>query len=150
MITLMEAEVKKRTDKDIVYYTIYWSRLKKSDKYDIISSVPSMAGIFELYYLDWKKKLNLFFVSRAWYGGLRNRIRKAADSEMESDPDRKHILETFSIYYRYIVVNSYHDMLDILYFFSATYFPHKNLMESSGRYASIFLKEISKEKITTV
>ncbi len=146
----MEGLVKKLTDKDSVYYTIYWSRLKKTDKYEIISSVPSVAGIFELYYLDWKKKLNLFFVSKAWYGGLRNKIRKATDSELESDPARKHVLETFSIYYRYTAVNSYGDMSDIISFFSMTYFPHRTPVQSSGRYKTISVTEISKDKITTV
>ena len=63
-----------------------WSRLRKSDKYEIVKSVPSEAGIYELYYMDEKGKLCLFHVGKSWYGGLRNEIRLRTDVELETDP----------------------------------------------------------------
>ncbi|MGO9409542.1 MAG: hypothetical protein ACLQCB_02180 [Spirochaetia bacterium] len=37
--------VSKLTRGQDAYYTVSWSRLKKSDKYEIVKSVPSEAGI---------------------------------------------------------------------------------------------------------
>ena len=68
--------VKKLVKKKNAYFTVSWSRLKKSDKYDIIKSVPSEAGIYELYYMDEKEKLCLFYLGKSWYGGLRNELRE--------------------------------------------------------------------------
>ena len=49
-----------------VFYTVSWSRLRKADKYEIITSVPSEAGIYELYYMDDWEKLCLFHVGKSW------------------------------------------------------------------------------------
>jgi hypothetical protein len=146
----MEPGVIKKTDQGSVYFTIYWSRLTKADKYDIIKIVPSMPGIFELYYQDRKKKLNLFFLARAYYGGLRNTIRKRTDPELEDDPARRKILTAHDCYYRYTILQSYKDMSDILYFFKQTYNPGDTSTEPSGRYKHIFLEECSDDKIVTI
>jgi len=146
----MEPSVKKEVNNDSAYYTIHWSKLKKADKYEIISNVPSVAGIFELYYEDKKKKLNLFFLSKAWYGGLRYTLRKRTDPEMENNPNRRKILNDFDCYYRYTLTESYKDMSDILFFFAKTYFPGNSRIKTSGRYQNIFVKEISDDKIVTI
>ncbi len=146
----MEAVIKKETDQNSVFYTVYWSELKKVDKYKIATSVPSVSGIFELYYLDRKKKLNRFFLARAWYGGLRSSLRRRTDTEIENDPARRRVLESYPCYFRYSLSDSYQDMSDILYFFAATYFPGRSFFDPSGRYKNIFVKEISKEKIVTI
>lgn len=143
-------EIQKQTNQDNVYYTIFWSGLKKADKYEIIKSVPSVSGLFELYYMDHKKKLNLFFMAKAWYGGLRNSIRKMTDAELERNPARRQVLQVYDCYYRYTMTNSYQDMSDILYFFSATYFPGKGKTAPSGRYTQIFVQEESPDKIVTI
>lgn len=113
----METSILKKIKEDKVYYTINWSKLEKTVKYQIITTVPSVPGIFELYYMDEHKHLNLFYFCKAWYGGLRNTIRKMTDPELEKDKKRKHVLDTYSCYYRYAASNSFDDMTDILFFF---------------------------------
>ena len=81
----MEAEVTKLVEAPDVYYTVFWSRLRKADRYEIITKVPSVSGIFELYYQDEHKQLNLFHIAKAWYGGLRTALRKATDPELEEE-----------------------------------------------------------------
>ena len=88
-----EPVVSKITRGQDAYYTVSWSRLRKSDKYEIVKSVPSEAGIYELYYMDEKGKLCLFHVGKSWYGGLRNEIRLRTDAELEKDPAHRVILE---------------------------------------------------------
>jgi hypothetical protein len=146
----MKPEVDKKVHDNAAYYTIRWSHLTKVDKYTIATAVPAVGGIFELYYEDIKKKLNLFFVSKAWFGGLRNQIRKQTDPELEDDPFRRNILNTYTCYYRYSMLESFSDMSDIIFFFAKTYFPHKMVAESSGRYEHIFIKELSDDKIVTI
>jgi hypothetical protein len=135
-----------------VYYTLSWSLLRKADKYDIIRAVPAMGGLVELYYMDDHGKLNLFCVTRTWYGGLRSSIRVMTDPELEKDPTRRQILldHPKGIYYRYVLTESLKDMNDILYFFMETISPGSNAVKDSGRYAEIFLKEIDPQKLTTI
>jgi hypothetical protein len=146
----MESIVIKKVKEGSVYFTIQWSRLRKADKYEIIRIVPSVPGIYELYYEDKKKKLNLFFFARAWYGGLRNALREQTDPEMEKDVQRKKILDTYDCYYRYSQLYSFGDMSDILYFFECTYSPHNIQKAHSGRYENIFVEEKSEDKIVTI
>ena len=81
------------------------------------------------------------------HGGLRSEIRRVTDSELEGDPVKRKILETKTCYYRYAEIPSYNDLEDIFYFFCKTYFPKKEIAESSGRYKHIYVKEIEKDHI---
>ncbi len=142
--------VTKLIDNDIAYYTLRWSRITKADKFTIINSVPAQAGIFELYYMDDHKKLNLIRVSRVWYGGLRSRLRRLTDPELEEDAERRALLERYDCYYRYSVIGSRDDMQDILFFFAGRYMPGDTTVPHSGRYAEIYLREESPDKIVTI
>ena len=133
-----------------VYFTVSWSRLRKSDKYEIVGSVPSEAGIYELYYADDKGKLCLFHLGKSWYGGLRNEIRARTDAELERDPARKSILEERDCWYRWSLVSSSDDMADILFFFAQTHLPGTLSVHHSGRYARIFVNEEDADKIVTI
>jgi hypothetical protein len=147
---MMQEHIVKQVDNNIALYTIHWSPLRKADKYDIVKTVPSMSGIFELYYQDRKNKLNLLLFSKVWYGGLKHELRKFTDAEMEQDEKRRHILNNYDCYYRYALTNSYHDMCDIFYYFSRTYTPHNSPPPHSGRYKDIIINEISKDKLVTI
>ncbi len=147
---MREPKITKAVDGTSVYYTIFWSRLRKAEKYDIVAKVPSVSGIFELYYQDDKKKLNLLYVAKAFYGGLMNELRRRTDPELEDNQRRREILSTRDCYYRYAPSESYKDMSDILYFFSSTYFPDKDLHEHSGRFTEIYVKEDSEDKLIDV
>jgi len=142
--------VRKQVRGGNVYFTVNWSRLKKGDKYDIVRSVPSDAGIFELYYMDRKKKLCLFHVGKSWYGGLRNEIRLRTDVELENDKDRKALLDKYDCWYRWSLVSSSDDMADILFFFAQTLIPGTLTVHASGRYERIFLNEVDADKIVTI
>jgi hypothetical protein len=144
------AQIIKRVDEDAVYYLIHWSHLRKADKYEINGTVPSVAGIFELYFMDERKSLRLMMVAKAWYGGLRNKLRKLTDPTLERDPRRRAILDRHDCYYRYAVTNSYPDMSDILYFFGESRLPDHHPFEPSGRYVDIFVDETSPDKVVTI
>jgi hypothetical protein len=133
-----------------VYFTVNWSRLKKGSKYDIVKSVPSEAGIFELYYMDHLKKLCLFHLGKSWYGGLRNEIRVRTDVELEKDAAHKKILDKYDCWYRWSLLSSSDDMADILFFFAQTYLPGQGNVHASGRYERIFVKEVDADKIVTI
>jgi hypothetical protein len=132
------------------YFTVSWSRLSKSDKYDIIKSVPSEAGIYELYYKDEKDKLCLFYVGKSWYGGLRNELRARTDVELEKDPARRAILDEKNCWYRWTLISSSDDMADILWFFAQTYLPGTLSVKASGRYERVYVKEIDADRIVTI
>ncbi len=139
-------EVRERS----VYFNVSWSRLRKCDKYEIIKSVPSEAGIFEMYYEDEKGKLCLFHVGKSWYGGLRNEIRLRADAELEKDPSRRAILEDRDCWYRWSLLSSSDDMADVLWFFAQTYLPGNTTVHPSGRYEHVYVKEDDADKIVTI
>ena len=141
--------VSKMTRGQDAYYTVSWSRLRKSDKYDIVRSVPSEAGIYELYYMDERGKLCLFHVGKSWYGGLRNEIRLRTDVELEKDEAHRVILEERDCWYRWSLVSASDDMADIVFFFASTY-GLAATVHHSGRYRNIFINEISADKIVTI
>ena len=145
----MEPYTEKRTRDDSVYYTVNWSSLRKADKYEIHKAVPAMAGVFELYFLDANKALNLFYLGRAWYGGLRGSIREKTDPELERDPNRRKILNDRTCLYRYSIIQYRMDIIDVCYFLSQTYYPEKSDVEHSGRYHYIYVNEVTKDKIVT-
>lgn len=132
------------------YFTVSWSRLRKSEKYQIATSVPSEAGIYELYYMDQKKKLCLFHVGKSWYGGLRHEIRVRTDAELETDARRRSLLDRYDSWYRWSLLSSSDDMSDVLFFFAQTHLPGVATVHHSGRYARIFVTENDADKIVTI
>ncbi len=146
----MDFEINKQINNNDVYFTVNWSRLHVAERFEIIKTVPSMAGLFELYYMDEKKKLNLFYVGRAWIEGVRNKLRKMVDPTMKHSHDWNEVLNSKKCYYRYALTDSYKDLLDVFYFFSNTYFPGESTAEHSGRFDLIYLKEVSPDKIVTI
>jgi hypothetical protein len=143
----MEPGVRKQVDGESAYYTINWSELRRTDRHEIIRVVPSVAGIYELYYRDQGKALRLFQVARAWYGGLRHSIRETTDPELVRNGKHRALLGDYETWYRFAPVRSYHDMSDLLFFFAETYFPGERKEQPSGRYTEIFVNETSPDKI---
>jgi hypothetical protein len=143
----MEAAVHKEVEAGNAYFTVSWSALTKVDRYQIIRSVPAVAGIFELYYMDDRQGLNLFQLGNAWYGGLRSWIRSATDPSLATQPGQRRILTDFDCYYRYTACNSYRDIVDVLFFLGETYFPKRRGRKHSGRYENILINEITPDKL---
>lgn len=150
MIKDMEPLTKKQIKEEMVYYTINWSRLSHVNKFDIINKVPAVAGIYELYYKDHYGKLNLFYMARVWYGGLRGALRESTDPLLVSDEPRKKVLEEKSCFYRYTMVSSTLDMEDILHYYACMRMPSDQIPGHSGRYREIYLEENSSDTIVTV
>lgn len=131
------------------YFTVRWSALRKAERFDIVRHVPPMAGVFELYFVDRYKKLNLFYVSKSWHGGLRSALRILVDAELDPNPARRDIFENRVVYYRYSLSDSSADLDDVLFFYMATYFPKKNPVKPSPRFDLIYLNEESSDRIIT-
>ena len=140
----------KKVEGENVYYTVFWSPLRKAEKFDIVRHVPAMAGIFELYYMDENNRIHRMLISRVWYGGLRSRIRHDTDPELVMEKNYRKILNKYQCYYRFTLTDSMNDMLDVLHFFSKTYIPDQPVPDDSGRYRKIFLEEISPDKVVTI
>jgi len=134
-----------------VYYFVQWSPLAKANRYDIITKVPSLAGIFEIYWMDECKRLRLFVVGQTNYGGLRSEIRRITDPELcKNDEKARKILEEREIWFRYAPTDSSNIMSDVVWFFMQTYFPEKTKLKHSGRFNDIFLKESAPDKLLWV
>lgn len=146
----MEARIEKRCYEEAVHYTVYWSKLELADKYRINSAVPSESGVFELYYMDHTKQLHLFHLQRAWYGGLRNALRKMTDPELSADPRRRKVLEEYPCYYRYFVVRSFRDMSAIYSTFARRLLPRQAGGASPAPGPPVTIEEISPDKIVTI
>jgi len=134
-----------------VYYYVNWSPLAKADRYEINAKVPSVGGVFELYWMDEKKRLRLFNVGQTIFGGLRSEIRRLTDPELcMNDEKTKTILEDKEIWYRYSAVDSSNIMADVVWFFMQRYFPEKEDLRHSGRYKEVFIKESEPDKLLWV
>ena len=145
-----EAVTGKQVYRGDVYYTVGWSRLSRVNKMDILNKVPAVAGIYELYYQDPRKKLILFYMARVWYGGLRGSLRENTDPLLVEEPRRKKVLEEKDCFYRYTMVSSVQDMEDILHYFALSRVPAPAVPEPSGRYRDIYLTEETEDRLITI
>jgi len=133
------------------YYSVEWSPLSKAERYEIITKVPALAGIFEIYWMDESNRLRLFVVGKTDYGGLRSEIRRITDPELCKDNEKtRKILEEKEIWYRYTLTDSSNVMADVLWYFMQSYFPEKTLFKHSGRYNNISLIESAPDKLIWV
>jgi len=147
----MEYGVISAEKKGDIYYTVNWSPLSKADKYEIINKVPSVAGFFEIYWMDENNHLRMMVVGKANYSGLRAEIRRITDPELCKNNDKmKKILDEKEIWYRYCCSDSAKIIDDVTWFFMKTYFPERTDIENSGRYENIFLKESAPDKLLWV
>ncbi|MCL2068170.1 MAG: hypothetical protein FWG99_11995 [Treponema sp.] len=133
-----------------VYYYVNWSPLAIADRWDINAKVPSVAGIYEIYWMDDQKHLRMLGLGQTHYGGLRSELRRLTDPELITDPEAKKILEEKEIWFRYVPCHSAKIMLDIVWFFMQTYFPEKTMTIHSGRYKKIFIAESEPDKLIWV
>lgn len=147
----MDYTIRLLADEDDGYFTVHWSPFALADKYDIVTHVPAIGGIAELYFMDEKGKLNLFCLQRSWYGGLRSMLRERCDASIEKDPYRLSVLVKWRdrLYYRWTSSDSKKDMDDVMFFFVATYAPGASHIEPSGRFSKIYVKEIETGKLVT-
>lgn len=150
--TMPEPGISKMTKGQDGYFTVTWSEFKKADRWSIKNAVPAMGGVAELYWMDDHKKLNIFCVTRSWYGGLRSNLRELTDPEIERDPERLAILleHKDAIYYRYTLTDSLDDMNDVVFYLSEVHAPGAHKVKSSGRYERIFVNEIDAGKLVTI
>jgi hypothetical protein len=151
-LSCMDYQVKKAEKGQDAYYTVPWTPIVKADKYDIVKRAPALPGVIELYFMDSHKKLNLFYVGKSWYGGIRSSLRCLTDPELEKDERRRAIVAEHEkeLYYRFALCDSNGDMDDIVFFFMATYSPGQTKILSSGRYEKIYLEEIDEGKLVTI
>jgi hypothetical protein len=147
----MEYKITAKEKNGEVHYFVSWSPLRVADKWEIHAKVPSVAGIFEIYWMDENKRLRMFFVGQTNYGGLRSEIRRLTDPELCTDNDKvKKILEEKEIWYRYAPTDSAKVMADIVWYFMKTYFPEDPPAEHSGRYEKIYMTESAPDKLIWV
>jgi hypothetical protein len=139
----------KEKDKDIHYF-VNWSPLAIADRWEINAKVPSVAGIYEIYWMDDHNHLRMLSVGQTHYGGLRSEIRRLIDPELTSNQKTKKILEDEEVWFRYAPSNSVGTMADVVWFFMGTYFPENPGVEHSGRYRKIFLNESAPDKLIWV
>jgi len=135
---------------DNVYYNVEWSPLSLAERWIINAKVPSVAGVYEIYWMDDHNHLRMLSVGETHYGGLRTEIRRLTDPELVTDPKARKILENEEIWFRYVPSNSIDNMTDVVWFFRSTYFPENPGVEHSGRYKKIFLKESAPDKLIWV
>jgi len=133
-----------------VYYYVKWSPLSLAERWTINAKVPSVAGIYEIYWMDDRKHLRMLSVGRTHYGGLRSELRRLTDPELVVDAKVRTILEDEEIWFRYVPSNSAKIMADIVWFFRSTYFPENPGVEHSGRFRKIFIKESEPDKLIWV
>ena len=143
----LEYITKKKVKDEEVFYTVKWSPLTKVDKFEIIKKVPSVAGIYELFYENEKKNIIPFFLAWVWYGGLRISLRETTDPTLVKDEKRKEVLENKTCLYRYSILSSVEDMQDIFHYLALRRVPPSQVPEHSGRYLEIFVEEITTDKI---
>jgi hypothetical protein len=133
-----------------VYYFVSWSPLTRADRWTINARVPSVGGVYEIYWMDTRRHLRMFSVGDTHYGGLRTELRRLTDPELSVTGEARRILTDNEIWFRYAPSNSSGTMADVVWFFRQTYFPENPGVSHSGRYEKIFLRESEPDKLLWV
>jgi hypothetical protein len=133
-----------------VHYFISWSPLSIADRWTINAKVPSLAGIYEIYWMDDHEHLRMLWVGDTHYGGLRSELRRLTDPELTDNARAKKTLEDEEIWFRYVPCNSAAVMSDVLWFFRKTYFPENPGVDHSGRFEKIYMNESAPDKLIWV
>ena len=133
------AAITKRVRGQDAYYTVVWSHIQRASKSAVIRSVPSVAGIFELYVLDQGNTPNLIRTRRAWYGGLRHSLREYGDPTVCKDRRVLSLLKSKRLYFRYTVCHNPDDLNDVLSYLSTVQPRAVGDIEPSGRYRDIYV-----------
>jgi hypothetical protein len=105
--------VSKQVHREIAYYDLDWSPLLPVDRQAINGSVPSLAGVWELYWLEKSRVPRLLKMGRAWYGGLRNEIRMEADASQLQNREIAEYLTSGDSYYRYCICEKAMDLNEL-------------------------------------
>ena len=143
----MDCGITAREKDGNVYYYVSWSPMALADRYEINAKVPSIAGIYEVYWMDDQQHLRMLGLGQTHYGGLRSELRRLTDPELATNPKTRKTLEEKEIWYRYAPSNSSPAMSDVIWFFMKTYFPENPNVEHSGRYEKIFMNESEPDKL---
>ena len=106
-------DVDKRVRRDTAYFRITWSPLLPVSRWEINGAVPSLPGVWELYYLEHSRIPRFVKMGRAWYGGLRNEIRAESDPDLPQNAAIREVLETGDCYYRYTICEHADDLNDL-------------------------------------
>jgi len=146
----MDLGITAQEKEENVYYDVKWSPMSLAERWTINAKVPSVAGVYEIYWMDDHNHLRMLSVGKTHYGGLRTELRRLTDPELVTDPKARQILENEEIWFRYVPSNSIDNMTDVVWFFRSTYFPENPGVEHSGRYKKIFLKESTTDKLIWV
>jgi hypothetical protein len=146
----MNYSITAREKGDAIYYEIQWSPLTLAERWTINAKVPSVAGVYEIYWMDERKHLRMLAVGNTHYGGLRSELRRLTDPELALDAKMRETLENREIWFRYAPSNSADVMADVVWFFRKTYFPENPGVEHSGRFSKIFMKESAPDKLIWV
>jgi hypothetical protein len=133
-----------------IHYFIKWSPLSLADRWTINAKVPSVAGVYEIYWMDDHEHLRMLSVGRTHYGGLRSELRRLTDPELTDDKTAKKTLEDEEVWFRYAPCNSAPMMADVIWFFRKTYFPENPGVEHSGRFEKIYMNESAPNKLIWV
>lgn len=146
-----EPVIERMTRNQNVYFTVHWSPFQEADKYRINATVPAMSGVYELYYRDPYGKLVLHEVDYVWYGGLRSRLRKITDPELEEDLTKRKFIESNKFVFRFSLTENFKDMEDVVFFLgSSANLPEKKRRADSGRFRNVYLRESSPNKLTSI
>ena len=112
-MNISESSVSKDIHQNIAYYTITWSALFPNSRESIAGAVPSLPGIWELYWLEKSISPRILKMGRAWYGGLRSELRVEADGGERRNRHIREYLNSGDCYYRYTICEVASDLEEI-------------------------------------
>ncbi|MFP4153140.1 MAG: hypothetical protein ACLFSV_09880 [Alkalispirochaeta sp.] len=133
--------ITKRERRDIAYLSIGWSPLEPVSRYRINAAVPSMPGIWELYFLERSRIPRLLKMGAAWRGGLRHRLRSEADPEAPANATIRELLESGDCYYRYTICEVRGDLIDAYVVLASIRGVETPTVEETGRYREVRIRE---------
>lgn len=149
MYKVNENSYKKSIYEGDAYFIVRWSPYLICNKYEILKKIPKLPGAFVVFYRTKGNRLVPFYLGFAWVNSIMYELNFVLSEEADHNAKIKLILEDEKCYYKYVVIESYKDLLDIYQYYKTfyesrnTYFIKKELEPNSGRYKNIFVQDYS-------
>lgn len=133
--------ISKRVHRDIGYFSLTWSALEPVSRRRINAAVPSLPGIWEVYYLENSRVPRLIKMGAAWRGGVRHKLRFETDPGQPANSDVRSYLESGDSYYRYTICETRDDLVDAYVVVASIRGWDIGSVEATGRFLEVRVRE---------
>lgn len=129
-----------------IQYLVKWSQFQKYERKHIILTAPNFSGLYMVSYMKSPRLARPFYFGFTWINSIMYDIKTLGDKRVNPDERVRNIINNKECYYRFLIINNYKDMMDLLAYYSQNNkYKHmifkKRINHNSGRFNVVTVKD---------